>query len=203
MKPYKIEILSKKHNPMINAFFCIENDNMLMQYNSKQKRKIKRHSKEMDTFIKTIALDEQDKGLNTTHLLIDTDKKVLVGFISLCNDSIILDPDEVIELNVPYFTIPAVKIARLAIHRDYRNGSLGRFLIGYCTVLIARIKKYAGVALVTLDCYEDKINYYQQLGFKLNAIQEAKLDYDNLYSMRITVYQLAEIIQKDLLQEWY
>lgn len=194
MKNYKIEKLSEKHNDLIDAFFCVETKEMLIEYNSKQRRKIIRHSQEMDTFIKTVALKEQKNGLNTTHMLIDNEKQYLVGFISLCNDSIILNPDDVAVMKLNYITLPAVKIARLAINREYRNMALGKFLIGYSTVLIANIKEFSGVALVTLDCYEDKIDYYQNIGFKLGSNQYSELDYDNLYSMYITLNDLAKTL---------
>ena len=196
MMKHKVETLSKRHNAIIEAFLCVETNEILSTYNSKERRTIIRHSKEMDDFLKKEALVEQNKGLSTTHLLIDKDNNKLIGFISLCNDCLSLDIDEKNKMNMPYLTIPAVKIARLGIDNNYQGQSLGKFLIGYSTILISHIKKYSGVTMVTLDCYKDKIAYYQKLGFKFNSLQPKQLEYDSLTSMRITVEELANIITK-------
>lgn len=192
MNNYKIEYLSKAHQPLIDAFFCAENSETLQQYSSKERRKIIRHSKEIELYLKHEAFIEQEKGLSVTHLLIDTTSNQLIGFITLCNDNLRLHITEKELLKVPYFTIPAVKIARLGVNNNYKNLSFGKFLIGYSVVLISKIKKYSGVAIITLDCYEDKISYYQQIGFRLNINQPPKLEYDNLVSLRITVEELAK-----------
>ena len=59
----QIQKLSKKHLPMVNAFSCIETQQYLNQYNSKERRRILKHSKEMDSFLKTEAYTEQEDGL--------------------------------------------------------------------------------------------------------------------------------------------
>lgn len=58
---------------MVDAFFCTESTEELKRYNAKERRRILKHSKEMEDFIKKEALEEQEKGLNTTHLFIDRD----------------------------------------------------------------------------------------------------------------------------------
>ena len=66
-----IRKLSEEHLPMVDAFSCIKIPEMLTQYNAKTHRRIIKHSKEMENFLKEEAFEEQEKGLNTTHLFID------------------------------------------------------------------------------------------------------------------------------------
>ena len=59
---FVIERLSEKNLHIIDSFSCIESDNELNNYNSKLRKRIRKHSKEMDDFIKNEAYDEQQKG---------------------------------------------------------------------------------------------------------------------------------------------
>ena len=51
----QIQKLSEKHLPLVDAFSCVETQQLLSQYNSKERRRILKHSKEMDSFLKTEA----------------------------------------------------------------------------------------------------------------------------------------------------
>ena len=86
-----IRKLSEEHLPMVDAFSCIEIPEMLTQYNAKTRRRIIKHSKEMEDFLKEEAFEEQEKGLNTTHLFIDKESGKIAAYVSLCNDSIGLE----------------------------------------------------------------------------------------------------------------
>ena len=135
----RIERLSNEHLPLVGAFSCIESEEQLKQYNSKERRRIKKHSKEMDDFLKEEAWEDQEFGLSTTFLLMEDDKEEIVAYISLCNDAIRLDFDEKNEKGFPYFTIPALKIARLAVSSAHQKKGIGRkliFLAAYDTKML-------------------------------------------------------------------
>lgn len=189
-----IEKLSEKHQSMIGAFSCVENKDMLSNYNSRQRRRIKIHSKEMDDFIKNEALEEQNRTLNTTHLLIDRDTESLVAYLSLCCDGIQLNPEERDGMNVVYQTMPAIKIARLAVSVNYRGHRFGKMLLDYAAYICEQINEQSGVAFITLDCYEHRLSYYQQYGFEKNQIQPVELPYDSPISMRVSLIKYLEAI---------
>ena len=71
-----IRKLSEEHLPMVGAFSCIETSEMLNRWNAKIRRRIIKHSKEMEDFLKEEAYEEQEKGLNTTHLFIDQERRL-------------------------------------------------------------------------------------------------------------------------------
>ncbi len=181
----QIQKLSEKHLPMVNAFSCIEPQQYLRQYNSQERRRILKHSKEMDSFLKTEACQEQADGLNATHLLIDADVEKIAAYISLCNDSIRLDFSELDKTRYSYTTIPSLKIARLAVSSDYQHHGIGKLLVQFSAYIGMQLRKLSGIAFITLDCYKHRLSFYKSIGFVENIIQPVVLPYDTPISMRL------------------
>lgn len=173
----------------------MESEAELSGYNSKERRRVKIHSEEIDVFLKTEALQEQDLGLNTTFLFVDEESNRIAAFVSLCNDSIVLDPEERDDAGFPYTTIPAVKIARLAVSRNYKHRGLGTQLIQFSAFIAQQVKSLSGVSYLTLDCYEHRVSFYEQKGFTRNAIQPIELPYDSPISMRALLNDYLEAIR--------
>lgn len=180
---------------MVDAFSCVETSEMLMDYNSKVRRRIIKHSKEMEDFLKKEALEEQDKGLNTTHLFIDREVCKIVAYVSLCNDSIGLELEERDSMNMSYTTVPAVKIARLAVSVDYQGLGIRKSLIQFSAYMGKKIKEISGLAFITLDCYEHRVSFYESVGFVKNLIQPIVLPYDTPISMRIGLEEYLERVE--------
>lgn len=183
----QIQKLSEKHLPLVDAFSCVETQQLLSQYNSKERRRILKHSKEMDSFLKTEAYLEQKDGLNTTHLLVDEEKNKIAAYISLCNDSIRLDFSEQDKMGYSYTTIPSLKIARLAVSTDYQHHGIGKLLIQFSVYISIQLRKLSGVAFVTLDCFKHRLSFYKSIGFVENVIQPIILPYDTPISMRLDI----------------
>lgn len=194
---FVIERLSEKNLHMIDSFSCVESDDELNKYNSKLRKRIQKHSKEMDDFIKNEAYDEQQKGLNTTHLFINPSTNELIAYVSLCTDSLILDFDEKNEMNLSYSSVPAIKIARLAVSSKHKNKGIGSYLIMFSAFQCFEMRKYCGVAFMTLDCYEHRESFYIKNGFTENKIQPIELEYDSPISMRVNLDEyITNIINK-------
>ena len=186
--------LTEKHLPMVDAFSCVENPEHLKQYNSKERRRFLKHSKEMESFLKFEAYEEQEKGLNTTHLFIDKENEKIAAYISLCNDSIRLDFSERDSMGYSYTTIPALKIARLAVASSYQHCGIGKLLIHFSAYIGMQIRKRSGIAFLTLDCYAHRVSFYESIGFVRNMLQPITLPYDTPISMRLVLKDyLAQI----------
>ena len=183
----RIHKLSEKHLPLVDAFSCVETQEHLSQYNSKERRRILKHSKEMDSFIKAEAYQEQENGLNTTHLLIDEETNKIAAYVSLCNDSIRLDFSEQDKMGYSYTTIPSLKIARLAVSTDYQHRGIGRLLIQFSVYIGIQLRKLSGVAFVTLDCFKHRLSFYRSFGFVENVIQPLTSPYDTPIRMRLDI----------------
>ncbi len=193
-----IKKLTEEHLPMVDAFCCTESFDELRNYNSKERRRIVKHSKEMEDFLKLEALDEQEKGLNTTHLFIDESNDKIVAYLSLCNDSIRLEFEERYNMSLSYATVPAVKIARLAVSNDYKHQGIGKYLIQFSAYMGRKIREISGLTFITLDCYEHRISFYESIGFVRNQIQPIVLPYDSPISMRLNLDTYLERINEEL-----
>ena len=84
-----------------------------------------------------------------------------------------------------YTTIPALKIARLAVATDYQHQGIGKLLVQFSAYIGMQIQKLSGIALITLDCYEHRVSFYESIGFVKNMIQPVNLPYDTSISMRL------------------
>ena len=113
----KLVRISQEHKDILASFDCVNTNEKLKErgFKSKKIKKFLAYSENINHFLKSEALEEQEQGLNTTFLLMKQDS--LIGFISLCNDSIRLAFEEKQEDSVPYANIPSLKIARLAIDK--------------------------------------------------------------------------------------
>ena len=166
---YIITKLEEEHLPLVDAFSCIETEEELSKYTSKERRRIKKHSKEMDDFLKFEALDEQKKNFNTTHLFINEETKKIIAYISLCSDSIKIENVGDPSIKTKYKVIPAVKIARLAVSNEYQHLGYGQQLIKFAVYLGSIIRKSCGFVFLTLDCYKHRTTFYEKYGFVKNT----------------------------------
>ena len=192
------EKLSDDNKHLLSGFSCESKTDGLP---SNARRKVKKHEKEIETFLKREALNEQERFLNTTHLLIN-DENELVGFISLCNDSLYLAEDSRNKFKTIYASVPAVKIARLGVNSKYHNQGFGEQLLKYSLFKAIQMCDISGVAFITLDCYKHRESYYEKFGFSKTDVQPKERPYDTPISMSKPVYTwLNELSQNDIVVE--
>lgn len=193
---YSIQLLSETHLPMVGAFSCVETDEELKAVPSKTKRRIRRHSQEMLDYLRNEALQEQNNSLSATHLFIDEDNNRIMAYVSLCNDAIRLDFEEKTEYGLRYTTVPAMKIARLAVANEYKHQGLGSSLIQFSAYIAQRVRSFSGIVFLTLDCYAHRESFYEGIGFVRNLNQPNILPYDSPISMRIHLDTYMEQIDE-------
>lgn len=190
MIDYEIQKLDESNRYLLEEFSCIESDEVLSKYDSKTRKRIKKHSKDMDDFLHNEAWIDQEKGLSTTYLFVYEDK--LIAYLSLCNDAIQLEFQEREGMELSYMTEPAIKVARLAVSNQYQGHGLGRDLLEYAVFISQQVREYSGVVFITLDCYEHRYSYYSNFGFVKNLIQPIELPYDSPISMRLWIDDYLE-----------
>ena len=81
-----IQRLSDENRHLIDGFSCVETDEMLSGLNAKERRRIRKHSQDMESFLRDEAYEDQEKGLSRTYLFVNDGK--LVAHLALCNDAI-------------------------------------------------------------------------------------------------------------------
>ena len=182
-----LERLAEKHLPLLASFTCVEQDEDLQYLNADKRRRVRKHSKEMDRFILHEAYNDQALGLNTTFVLLDDADSKVLGYISLCSDAIGLEVQERTDSGIVYSSAPALKIARLAVDITATHRGLGQFLVQFAVYQAQIIREHAGIFFITLDCYAHRLSYYASMGFVQNLIQPTTRQYDSPISMRISL----------------
>lgn len=192
-----ISTLTDNHSNLLNKFTCVEPDHALQQFNSKIRKRAKIKTKEMDDFLKREALLEQNLFLNTTHLFIDEENDELMGFVSLCNDSLQLETSERNIFNINYETVPALKIARLATNVNHMNNGYGKLFIKFCVYKSLQIRQISGLKFITLDCYSHRESFYTKIGFERNTNQKVNQTSKSPISLRLNIDKYLETISTE------
>ncbi|MFA5415472.1 MAG: GNAT family N-acetyltransferase [Methanoregula sp.] len=118
-------------------------------------------------FLTGDALSSQAKRLSVTRCAMYNDQ--VVGFFTLVNDCIeakaIEESDG--DPGYPYQKYPAIKIARLATHDDYRNCDIGTNMLLKILIITLRLSGYVGCRIMTVDAKPGAVGFYQKFGFKI------------------------------------
>lgn len=82
----------------------------------------------------------------------------VVAFFSLSADSIELDE----KLEIVYKTYPAIKIGRLAVHKDFQRRGIGSILIDWIVGFCLELRKAIGIRFISVDAYnrENTLSFY-------------------------------------------
>lgn len=87
---------------------------------------------------------------------------IVVAFFSLSADSIKIN--EPLEINYPMY--PAIKIGRLAVHKDYQGIHIGSILLDWIVGFCLELGSDVGIRFISIDAYNQektKEFYYKNL----------------------------------------
>jgi predicted GNAT family N-acyltransferase len=134
---------------------------------------------EYNEFLTDYALDYDNKNISKTHILLNTKTREIYAYMSLITDAIKLTEQEKEQhlLNtLPFKTMPALKIGKLAVDVQARNiySGIGVYMIKTAEYFV-KIINMRGVAcrFLTVDADVDTNKtvdvFYEKCGFKKNA----------------------------------
>nr|WP_319539386.1 GNAT family N-acetyltransferase [uncultured Methanospirillum sp.] len=117
-------------------------------------------------FLKRDAIEGMQECTACTHLVFYK-TETLVGYFTLINDIIQGDGVELKDEKpgFRYDTYPAMKIARLATHRDWEGRGIGRYMLMLSISYAIRLNNVSACRFITLDAVNEKVSYYQRHGF--------------------------------------
>lgn len=125
------------------------------------------NNEDLYEFVTEAALSSQLKRLSVTRLALYEDQ--VVGFFTLVNDCI--EARAINELDgdpgYPYTKYPAIKIARLATHDDFRHRDIGTNMLLKILIIMRRVSEYVGCRIITVDSKPESVGFYQKFGFKI------------------------------------
>lgn len=115
---------------------------------------------DLDDFLKSDALKQQEQNLNVTYLAKCNDE--IVGYVSILADKI---ECKKINKNIPtkYQDYSSIKIGRLAVDERYKGLGLGNEILASTCELIKDISQELGVKFITVDAYFSACNFYLNL----------------------------------------
>jgi GNAT superfamily N-acetyltransferase len=135
-------------------------------------------SEELNDFLKTNALVDQNNLVNRTRLCFCNG--YLAGFYSLAADTIetksVIDGIE----SYPYRKYPAIKIARLAIDSRFERHGIGTFLMKIILAQTVSICENIGCRYLLVDSKLESIGFYEKFDFKV-AEKNKKTDFVPMY----------------------
>jgi Predicted acetyltransferase len=70
------------------------------------------------------------------------------------------------ESDYPYSHYPALKIARLAVHREWEGRGIGTAMLVESVITAFIISKYGGCRVITVDAKKKAVGFYERYGFK-------------------------------------
>ena len=146
---------------------------------------------ELTAYLKENALEEQREKTSTTHVLLD-DSRDIIGYITLLNDSIRvanINEEDKVE-GYSYGAYPAVKIGRLAVHKDYARKGLGTFMLSLSVSYIFDIHRYSGCRMVTVDAKKGAEGFYEKFGFRKTTVKGKDNETVKMY-MDIAAFLMA------------
>ncbi len=115
----------------------------------------------LNDFIINDALRQKNDGWNTTYVATKIESNKVIGFFALKGDLIILTKKTKEKLEKDYCDIPAIKIGRFAVDKNYQNKGIGQYLMKYAMgFIVQEICPLIGGIYITLDAYPHKANWY-------------------------------------------
>ncbi len=123
---------------------------------------------DLNEFLKTDCPRYREQRLSHTKVAIYTSR--VVGFIAMLADSISLVDEErkwLILKDIKIQQVPALKVGRLGVDKDFRHKGIGSALMQYSVAVAFRMNSELGVGcrFITVDAYTESISFYERLGF--------------------------------------
>ena len=150
---------------------------------------------EYTDFLIEDALDLESKNISKTHLLVNKDKTKIFGYMTLLAGSIKLSIEERSKHGeIPYESVPCLKIGKLAVDEDSRiqYKGIGTLLIELALALGIEMSEIGiGCRFLVVDAdienNDSVIEFYKKCGFKYNEKYKKKKKQRTI-SMRKDIY---------------
>ncbi|MFA5763544.1 MAG: hypothetical protein WC915_01905 [archaeon] len=148
--------------------------------------------KDLNDFLVDDSFNQMSENVNITYIWISKKQKRIVGYITICNDSIHLSgnkKEEMKKIGISYKALPALKICRMAVGIDFANQGVGSKMILFTIDLINKINRFSACRFLTLEAKNDTflpkskkpIHFYKKLDFKITKERWEKSSYIPMY----------------------
>jgi ribosomal protein S18 acetylase RimI-like enzyme len=123
----------------------------------------------LKTFLTKHAKRYHEQGLAFTYCIFDQGKNTARAYMTLVCGEVAAEPSTgpaMIDYRYPHY--PAVKIARLAVHKDFRTYRFGQKLVSLALgISKGTIAQHVGCRFLVVDAKRGAIGFYEKCGFTL------------------------------------
>lgn len=152
----KVEKISGKHKSILETF---KTDNI-----------------ELMKFLIDDALRSQELSISNTYLWFYKPKDEFVAYITILADAIGIHGTVLGEYfqgkGILYKTLPALKIGRVCVHKDYSGKGIGTHMIDFATVKALNLSEEVGCRFISADAKRDAVRFYRKNGFEILKARE-------------------------------
>ncbi|EXJ10027.1 MULTISPECIES: GNAT family N-acetyltransferase [Nitrincola] len=122
----------------------------------------------LNVYLAKHASSSDQRSLTKTFVLVDSEQpKRVIGFYTLAYATVSVRDGFPRLKNYPH-PVPALKLARMAVDKNFKNHRFGEQLLLECirkTALAAQPDSPAAVIGLFVDAKEDTVDFYKQYGF--------------------------------------
>ncbi|HJJ38983.1 MAG TPA: GNAT family N-acetyltransferase [Methanocorpusculum sp.] len=134
---------------------------------------------ELNDFLKTDALNDHENLYSITRIICYD--KTIIGFFTLIADNISVKTIPENEYSdYHYNKLPAVKIARLAVDKNYEHKGIGTLIITEILSVVNLISDNVGCRIITVDAKENALGFYRKFTFR-EVISKKNQEYIPMY----------------------
>ncbi len=158
LEDLKIELISETHKNLLGSF--------------------KTDSLELKKFLLEDALSNQEVGISYTYLWSCRKNNELVAYITLLADAIRVHGTYLgksfLEKGVEYKTLPALKVGRLCVHKDYTGRGIGTLMTKFAMEKIVAMNEQVAVGcrFLIVDAKKDAVHFYKKMDFQVLKARE-------------------------------
>lgn len=146
---------------------------------------------DLNDFLKNDSLRDQANLISRTYLCLSNES--IIGYFSMVADTI-----EVQAINeydsvdgYPYRKYPSIKIARLAVDKEYERNGFGRFSVLAAIGIAMSVSEIIGCRYLTVDSKPESIAFYEKLGFGVVEKYRSN-DYPKMYLDMHPIFEMME-----------
>ena len=119
----------------------------------------------LNSFLRQLAGQQQRRGISKTYVSLAPDGTTVTGFVTVSAAQVLSGrlPNS---LKLPRYPVPALRIGRLAVDRQFQGAGIGQDLLAFALQLALEFSDKVGLYAVIVDAKDVKAcHFYQRLGF--------------------------------------
>ena len=119
----------------------------------------------LNEFLQRYALKNDQLGIGRTFVALSENNQA-AGYFTLATAQVAYQeiPDD-FKGRLPKYPIPALRIARLAVDKDFKGRGIGKWLLKQAFIKTIQVADVTGLYFVIVDAKETSKTFYEHYGF--------------------------------------